>query len=174
MKALFYLAIIAIFPLIARADLHPSGEAFVNSLLDYDFAEDRDGLGYVLSIEEPRQPAQPAKIVSPDAVEDAQLLWISDQYGLAWITSRPSTHSVPSETGALLLLGRSGAGWYIKDKIRFEAIGKYADIRFEFTGGDYSPPPVVTITTQNGGRGASYRASETYEFHEGRIFRKEL
>jgi len=174
MRAFLYLLMTVVVSGIARADLHPSAEALIESLQKYDFAADREGLGHLLSIEEPRQPELAAKIVSPVAVEEAQILWKSDQHALAWITSRPATQSTPSETGALMLLSYSGTGWFIASKLRFEATGTYADIRFEFTGGDHSPPPIVTITTSNGGRGASYRASATFEFHAGRIIRKDL
>ena len=89
---------------IARADLHPSAEVLIESLRKYDFAADREGLGHLLSIEEPRQPELAAKIVSPVAVEEAKILWKSDQYALAWIASRPATQSAPSETSALMPL----------------------------------------------------------------------
>lgn len=160
---------------LARAELYPSPEALVGSLKKYDFAADREGLTPLLTIEEPRQPSLSARMVTPQTVEDAQILWKSDQNVLAWITARPATDSVPTETGALLLLRRnSGSEWYIASKIPFSAVGKYADIRFKFTGGDHSPPPIITVTTSNGGRGASYQASATYELHADRLFRKDL
>jgi len=156
------------------ADGFPSAEKLLGMLKTYDLKQDTDGLGHLLAIEEPRQPEMVSQIVKPTAIEGAEIVWKSDQEALAWITARPPTDSTPTETGALLLLSHFNGRWFINKKVRFQAVGKYADIRFEFTGGDHSPPPIVTVTTSNGGRGASYRASATYELLSGQIVRKDL
>ncbi len=161
-------------PKIVCAAGFSSPEELINGLKVYDFIRDTEGLGHMLAIEEPRQPGMAAKIVTPTAVEGAEVLWKSDNEALAWVTARPPTDSTLTETGALLLLARNNDKWFLANKVRFQAVGKYADIRFEFTGGDHSPPPIVTVTTSNGGRGASYRASATYELHSGQIVRKDL
>jgi hypothetical protein len=148
-------------------EVYPSAETLVESLRKYDFVMDYEGLGHLLTIEEPRQPSMAANIVKPGSIEDVQILWKSDRVALAWLTARPLTDSTLTETGALLLLQGGETGWSIRSRIRFEAIGKYADIRFEFTGDKLAstemPPVFVTVLTSNGGRGGSFQASETYE-----------
>ena len=158
----------------AKADLFPSIDEFIKSAKNYNFSSDRYKFGYFLSIEEPQQPELTPKIVSPTKIDKVDVLWKSKESALISIISSPKTESTPTKTALLISLTYLGTGWAISDKIVFHASGKYSDISFEFTGGDYSPPLVVTVTTSNGGRGASYRASATYELLDGRLTRKEL
>ena len=158
----------------AKADLFSSVDAFTKGVRDYNFSSDPYKFGYFLSIEEPQQPELTPKIVSPDKIDKVDILWKSKDHALVSVISSPKTESTPIKTALLVSLAYLGTGWAISDKIPFHAYGKSADISFEFTGGDHSPPPVVTVTTSNGGRGSSYRASATYEqIFDGRLIRKE-
>ena len=174
MRTIFSFLLVCLSFTSIQAETFTSLDAFMKYLSTYDFSSDSEKLSHYLSIEEPRQPEMPARIVYPVQIESATILWKTDDRAIACVTARPATESTPTETGLLLALEYSGARWHIGDRIHIKAIGKYADIQFKFTGGDDSPPPVVTITTMNGGRGASYSASASYELLQGRFIRKEL
>jgi hypothetical protein len=173
MRLIAALALFALAIPQAKADLFPSIDAFLEAARGYDFARDPWKLGFHLSIEEPRQPEQHARIATPAKVDSVNLLWSSADSALIFLTARPATDSTRTETALLLALGRHDGGWFISSKHPFRATGKDAHIRCQLTGAGHTPPPIVTVTSTNGGRGASYRASATYELTAGQLNRKD-
>lgn len=174
MRAILAVCILTIAP--AHSEIFPSLDALTKAIASYDFSADSEMLGCDLAIEEPRQPEMPARIVSPTNIKAFAVLWKAEDRAIAYVTARPATESMTTETALLLAVQYSGAGWYVSSRVPFKARGKYADIKFDITGetGTHqSPMPIVTVTSSNGGRGASDRASATYELIENRFIRKD-
>ena len=174
MTHFFGILLVALTVSFARGDTYPDLASFMTLLGAYNFDSDTEGLSHYLAVDEPRQPQMPNKIISPETLESSSLLWSSEDSAIIGITARPHTESAPTESGLLIALKHDESGWYVTDRIRMTAIGKYAEIRFEFSGGDHLPPPIVTVSTSNGGRGSSYQASATYQLEGTKLHRVEL
>ena len=187
MKALFLaLALSAAYIQADAADFSrtspfKSVASFVAALQGFRPAKANSDLSPLFTVREIGQPEDPktGRPICANSVKTSVALWSDDTHALVFATAEPPTEATYTEVGVLFVLSQVNEKWTITDCLKFEAIGKYAEISASLTAdagnsGRASVPPFVTVTELQGGRGGTHEISASYTLNASKLRRLNL
>ncbi|MEI8234488.1 MAG: hypothetical protein WCH57_07345 [Verrucomicrobiota bacterium] len=185
MKKLVWALVVFAFTLsvhadeFARSSKFESVEAFVTAAKSFEPAKTKGEMAALFTVKELGQSEDPktGTPVPAKAIESCETLYVDDQLALVWVKAHPPTDATRSVVAVLFLLKSEGASWQIVDLLRFEASGKYSEVKAELTAVSYNgkrDPGFLTITEFQGGRGYSSSISASYACRDYRFKRVDL
>jgi len=164
---------------LSRSGKFESVEAFVAAAKSFEPAKTKGEIAALFTVKELGQleDSKTGTPVSAKAIESCDTLYADDELALVWVKAHPPIEATRSVVGVLFLLKREGANWQIVDLLRFEASGKYSEVKAELTAMSYNgkrDPGFVTVTEFQGGRGYSYNISASYACRDYKFKRLDL
>lgn len=163
----------------SRATKYESVQAFLDTAKSFEPATTKGEMAALFTVKEmgQREDQKTGTPVPAKGVDSCKTLYAGDSLALVLVKAQPPTEATRSVAAVLFLLKHDGPSWWISDLLRFEACGKYSEIKATLSAMSYngkSDPGFLTVTEFHGGRGYSYDISASYKCQDCKFKRVDL